>query len=81
MAKKQLQLVISDNLVSEPFLYQLVKQFDIVPSVRNARVEKGSMSMTLEISAGNEDVLEHGVNYMKDMGISVSPVFGDIMES
>lgn len=81
MAKKQLLLVIPDKLVSEPFLYHIVKQFDIVPSVRSARVEKGKIGMVLELRAGHEKSMREGIAYLKDLGIKVSPVHGDVLES
>ena len=81
MAKKQLQLVIPDSRVSEPFLYHLVKQYDIVPSVRSARVEKGSISMVLELRSGDEETMQQGIDYIAGIGINVAPVFGDVMES
>ena len=78
---KRLHLVISDDLVSEPFLYHLVKMFDIAPSVRSAMVEKGRISMVLEINADTEESILLGISYMSGLGISVSHVHGDVMES
>lgn len=73
--------MIADQLVSEPFLYHLVKLYDIVPSVRSAMVEKGRISMVLEISSDDEHALSQGIGYMSDLGISVSHVHGDVMEN
>jgi|DewCreStandDraft_4_1066084.scaffolds.fasta_scaffold27063_2 hypothetical protein len=81
MAKKQLQMVIPDGLVSEPFLYHLVKQFDIAPSVRSARVEQGRISMVLELRSDNENTMQEGIAYLTKLGIMVAPVMGDILES
>lgn len=81
MAKKQLMIVIPDAVVSEPFLYHLVKQFDIVPSVRSARVEKGSISMVLELRSDNEDTMQQGIGFLTKLGIQVANVMGDILES
>lgn len=81
MAKKQLQMVIPDDLVSEPFLYHLVKQYDIVPSVRSARVEQGRISMVMELRSDNEDTMRDGIAYLTKLGIQVAPVMGDILES
>jgi hypothetical protein len=81
VAKKQFHLVIDDRLVSEPFLYHLVKLFDPVPSVRSAMVEKGRISMVLELASDDEAAIQQGINYMSDLGISVAHVHGDVMGS
>ena len=81
MARQQLQIVIPDALVSEPFLYHLVKQFDIVPSVRSAKVERGSISMVIELRSGAEDTMQEGIDYLTRLGINVASVLGDVMES
>ena len=81
MSSKQLHLVIPDTLVSEPFLYHLVKIYDIAPSVRSAMVEKGRISMVLEISCQDEIEIQKGINYLTGLGISVSHIYGDVMVS
>lgn len=80
MAKKRLQLVIPESLVSEPFLYHLVKNHDIVPSVRSARVEKGSIMMVIELRSGDDETMQQGIDYMTNLGMNVSPVMGDVLE-
>jgi len=58
-----------------------VKIYDIVPSVRSAMVEKGRISMVLELSCQEEASIQQGINYLTDLGFSVSHIYGDVMVS
>jgi len=78
--KKRLMISMNADLVGEPFLYRLVKDFDIVPGVRTANVRGNEAWMALELQAESDDQIRSGIGYLKEMGATVKPLEGDIVE-
>jgi ABC-type methionine transport system ATPase subunit len=68
-----------EQLIQEPVLFRMAMKFNVVPNIRRARIDEsiGEMVLTLEGTAEN---LDHGIRYLRDAGIQVDPVEGDIVE-
>jgi L-aspartate semialdehyde sulfurtransferase ferredoxin len=68
-----------EPLIQEPVLFQMAMKFNVVPNIRRARIDEtiGEMVLTLEGTAEN---LEQGIRYLRDAGVLVDPVEGDIVE-
>ena len=79
MARRRLKLIFGRALVTEPVIYQLGKQFEIVTNIRRADVSKEQGWVLLEIM-GEPDELERGVAYLESRGVKVEPAEGDIVE-
>ena len=79
MAKRAVTLVFPQNLIKEPVIYRMAKQFDVIPNIRRAKVTEtvGEVVLLLE---GEEAKLEAGIAYLTSLGVSVEPVEGDIIE-
>ena len=69
------------ELLGEPFLYKLVRDFDLIPNVRRADVSKTEAWFVLELQGGSEDHIQEGVNYLTGFGAAVKPLQGDFVES
>ena len=50
MTVRHLQLTFPESQVTEPVIYQIVKQFDVVPSIRRANISNHVGWMVIEVS-------------------------------
>jgi L-aspartate semialdehyde sulfurtransferase ferredoxin len=81
MLSRRLFISVGENLVREPIIYQLVKQFDVVPNVRRANVLATEAWVVLELEAQSEKQLQQSIEYLRGIGATVEAVEGDFMES
>ena len=78
MARMRLRLTFPANLIQEPILYRLVKDFDIVINIRRADVKADYGWVVLELEA-EEPTLERGVGWLQDKGVQVDPIERDVV--
>lgn len=76
---RRVKLTFPQNLIKEPMIFTMAKQFDVMPNIRRARVTETVGEMILELE-GNSDNLEKGIQWLKEKGIQVELVEGDIVE-
>jgi NIL domain-containing protein len=79
MARRRLKLIFGRSLVTEPVIYQLGKQFEIVTNIRRADVTGEQGWVLLEVT-GEPDELDRGVSYLESRGVTVEPAEGDVVE-
>ena len=77
--KKRVKLTFPQNLIKEPVIFTMAKQFNIVPNIRRARVTETVGEMVLELEGPDED-LEKGIQWLREKGIDIELVEGDIIE-
>jgi hypothetical protein len=78
MARLRLRLTFPADLIQEPILYRLVKDFDIVINIRRADVKADYGWVALEMEA-SEDTLDRGVAWLKQRGVQVDPIERDVV--
>jgi len=69
--KKTIHFEFSQDLVKEPLLYQLTRQFDVVTNIRAASVTEGGGFVVLEME-GEGEVLDSALKYLREMGIEAT---------
>jgi len=77
--KKRVKLTFPQDLIKEPVVFTMAKQFNVVPNIRRARVTETVGEMVLELEGPDED-LEKGIQWLKEKGIDIELVEGDIIE-
>ncbi len=77
--KKRVRLTFPQHLIKEPVIFTMAKKFDVMPNIRRARVTETVGEMVLEIE-GTEENLERGIQSLRDQGVEVELVEGDIIE-
>ncbi len=77
--KKRAKLTFPQQLIKEPVIFTMAKQFNIMPNIRRARVTETVGEMILEIEGAEID-LEKGIQWLKGKGIEVELVEGDVIE-
>jgi L-aspartate semialdehyde sulfurtransferase ferredoxin len=69
-----------EELVDRPMIYEIIKKFDVVPSIRRANVEDHSGWVILEIN-GEQAQLDGAITYFEGLGCTVNRMEGDVLES
>lgn len=77
--KKRVKLTFPQQLIKEPVLFTMAKKFDVMPNIRRARVTDTVGEMILELE-GKEENLEKGIKSLKEQGVVVELIEGDIVE-
>lgn len=68
-----------EALVTRPIVYDLVKQFDVIPNIRRANVEGNTGWIIMEIG-GAPEARERAIAYLRDQGCIVDDMQGDLVE-
>ncbi len=72
IVNRNIVLRFSPDMVDQPLVYRLVKDFDLIPNIIKANVNQDRMgSMVLSIS-GYENDYKEALEYMKMCGMEVS---------
>ena len=78
MAKRQVTLTFPQNLIKEPVIFTVAKQFNLIPNIRRAKITETVGEVTLEIEGSDKD-LEAGLKAFTAKGVKVEPVTGDVV--
>lgn len=77
--KKRVKLTFPQHLIKEPVIFTMAKKYDVMPNIRRARVTETVGEMVLEIE-GTEESLAKGIQSLRDQGVNVELIEGDILE-
>ncbi len=77
--KKRVKLTFPQDLIKEPVIFTMARKFDVIPNIRRARVTETVGEMILEVEGEDENV-EKGIEALKQQGVDVELVEGDILE-
>jgi ABC-type methionine transport system ATPase subunit len=77
--KTRVKLTFPQDLIREPIIFVMAKEFDIMPNIRRARVTETVGEMILELE-GADDNIAKGIESIKQKGVDVELVEGDILE-
>ncbi len=80
MPSRRVRLTFPTKLVKEPIIYNVGVNFQVVTNIRRANIENSAGWVVLEISGG-EDALTRAEEYMRNLGVEVEPIVGDIVDS
>ena len=79
MVKKQVMFTFPEELIKEPVIYQLGRQFGVITNIRRADVSENKGWVVLELE-GEEKDIEQGIAWVTAKGVRVDPVTGDVVE-
>ena len=80
MAKRRVRFTFPQELITEPVIYQLGKQFEVVTNIRRASVDDAAGWVVLELE-GDDAEIDRGIAWVQSRGVRVDPVWGDVVES
>jgi ABC-type methionine transport system ATPase subunit len=79
VAKQRVKFTFPPQLVQEPIIWRLGKNFNVVTNIRRADVTETQGWVVLELEGDMEEI-ERGIRWVEEQGVRVDPVPGDIME-
>ncbi len=77
--KTRIKLTFPQELIKEPIIFTMARKYDIIPNIRRARVTETVGEMVLELEGEEENVIS-GVESLRQLGLNVELVEGDILE-
>ena len=78
MVSKRIVLTFPHKLLDQPIVYKLVKDFNLVFNILQAKITpKEEGLMVLELSGKKEDYAE-GVKYLTGIGVKIQPLSQDV---
>lgn len=80
MVSQRVRLTFPPEKVTEPVIYNVGHRFQVVTNIRRASVTKDAGWVVLEIS-GEEQEVERALEYLRQTGVRVEPVEGDVVLS
>ena len=79
MAKRQVMFTFPRKLIQEPIIYELSHKFEVMTNIRRADVTEDRGWVVLEVE-GEDKEIDAGVAWVKEKGVRVDPIVGDIVE-
>jgi ABC-type methionine transport system ATPase subunit len=67
------------KLIKEPIIYELSHKFEVMTNIRRADVTEDRGWVLLELE-GEDKEIDAGVAWVKEKGVRVDPIVGDIVE-
>lgn len=69
----RVHLTYPADLVSEPIIYRMGRDFSVVPSIRRANIEEGKGWVILDLT-GDEGEIEEALEWVRSQGITVEVI-------
>ncbi len=78
MAKRRVRFTFPKQLVQDPIIYLLGKDFDVVTNIRRVDVTDDRGWVVLEVEGREEDI-DRGLKWVEKKGVRVDAVGGDVL--
>lgn len=75
---EHLRLTFPEERVTQPVIYHLVKDYDVVPNIRRAAIENHFGWLVLELE-GDPERIQAAKTYLQQQGITIDNAEGDIV--
>ena len=79
MGKQRVKFTFPTELVKEPVIYYLGRDFNLVTNIRRADVQEDVGWVVLELDGEDADI-KRGLEWVGSTGVRVDPVSGDVIE-
>lgn len=70
MKTQRLELTFPEKMIKKPVIYELIREFNVIPNIRRANVDEKFGWMVMELS-GEEEDLEAAYDHLRGLGIEV----------
>lgn len=78
-ARERVYLTFPKNLIKEPILSTLAKQFDVVFNIRGSTVTAELALVAIELH-GKQREVERAIAWLKYKGVTVEPIEKNVIE-
>jgi len=73
MARQRVKFTFPPDLVTQPVVYNMGKEFQVVTNIRRANVSRERGWMILEISGSDEEI-DRALGWAKDQGVRIDSI-------
>jgi len=80
LAKQRVKFTFPQEMIKEPVIWRLGRDFDLVTNIRRADVTEDRGWVVLELEGEMDEIERGGVQWVVEQGVRVDPVAGDIVE-
>ena len=77
--KKRFYLTYPPELIKEPLIYQVIKSYEVVVSIRQTNISDKLGLMALELE-GEAAEIDKAVQFLSGKGVTVEPIELDVIE-
>jgi ABC-type methionine transport system ATPase subunit len=79
MATIRTKFTFVEQLIKDPIIWKLAKDFEVITNIRRADVtdERGWVILELE---GDQDEIERSLDWVREQGVRVDSVYEDVVE-
>lgn len=78
MAKRRVMFTFPSELITQPVIYNLGHKYNIITNIRRADVTEDRGWVILELE-GNDEAVETGLQWVRDLGVQVNTMEGDVV--
>ena len=79
MAKVRYRFTFASDLIQDPIIWSLGREFEIVTNIRRANVVEDQGWVILELD-GERSEIDRGIAWVTEKGVRVDPVPGDVVD-
>lgn len=79
MISVRVKLTFPENLIKQPIIGRMAREFDVLPNIRRANVEEAMGWMVCELG-GADDSVQRAIEWLQELGVQVDRL-GDVVES
>jgi L-aspartate semialdehyde sulfurtransferase ferredoxin len=76
--KRRVKFTFPPDLVTQPVIFNMGKQFQVVTNIRRANVTRDRGWVVLEIGGQDEEIAS-ALDWARQQGVRVDPLEGDIV--
>lgn len=78
MVSKRIVLTFPHKLVDKPTVYKLVKDFDLVFNILQARITPKEEGLLVLELTGKKENYANGIKYLTELGVNIQPLSKDV---
>jgi ABC-type methionine transport system ATPase subunit len=75
----RVKLTFPEHLIKQPVIARLVREFDVMPNIRQAKIEETVGWVVCEFG-GDDERIDKAIVWLRDLGVEVDRL-GDVLES
>ena len=79
MGRQRVKFTFDGDLVKEPIIYMLGRDFHLVTNIRRAEVSDSLGWVVLELD-GEKEEIERGLQWVNSTGVRVDSIGGDVLQ-
>jgi ABC-type methionine transport system ATPase subunit len=79
MANVKVRFTFKPDLIKDPLIWSLGREFEITTNIRRANVVEDQGWVILELD-GDKQEIDRGIAWIKEKGVRVDAVEGDVIE-